>query len=256
MTVNGRTVQGEVESRTLLVDFLRETLSLTGTHVGCDTSQCGACVVHVGGASVKSCAMLALEADGAEVMTVEGLASGGVLHPMQAAFKEHHGLQCGFCTPGMIMSGIDLLGRNADPSEAEVRLAVASFTGSFRQKPPVFSAVKIGGRRAYRLARAGETPEMPPRDVTVHEIDLVAYDWPSVDVSIHCDKGFYVRSLARDLGEALGTGGYYASIRRTAVGPFTLDVATPLDDLPEVITQSDLMTVAQATSLLESAPTD
>ncbi len=121
MTVNGKTVEGEVESRTLLVDFIRETLGLTGTHVGCDTSQCGACVVLVGGASIKSCAMLALEADGAEVMTVEGVASGGVLHPMQAAFHEHHGLQCGFCTPGMIMSGIDLVGRNADPSEAEVR---------------------------------------------------------------------------------------------------------------------------------------
>ena len=121
MTVNGKTVESEVESRTLLVDFIRETLGLTGTHVGCDTSQCGACVVLVGGASIKSCAMLALEADGAEVMTVEGVASGGVLHPMQAAFHEHHGLQCGFCTPGMIMSGIDLVGRNADPSEAEVR---------------------------------------------------------------------------------------------------------------------------------------
>ena len=120
MTVNGRTVEGEVESRTLLVDFIRETLGLTGTHVGCDTSQCGACVVHVGGASVKSCTMLALEADGAEVLTVEGVASGGVLHPMQTAFNEHHGLQCGFCTPGMIMSGIDLVGRIADPSEEEV----------------------------------------------------------------------------------------------------------------------------------------
>ena len=121
MTVNGRTVEGEVESRTLLVDFIRETLGLTGTHVGCDTSQCGACVVHVGGVSVKSCAMLALEADGTEVLTVEGLASEGDLHPMQAAFHEHHGLQCGFCTPGMIMSGIDLVGRNASPSEGEVR---------------------------------------------------------------------------------------------------------------------------------------
>lgn len=121
MTVNGRSVEGEVESRTLLVDFIRETLGLTGTHVGCDTSQCGACVVHVGGASVKSCAMLALEADGAEVLTVEGLTSDGELHPMQAAFHEHHGLQCGFCTPGMIMSGIDLVGRNAAPSEEDVR---------------------------------------------------------------------------------------------------------------------------------------
>lgn len=121
MTVNGRTVQDEVDGRTLLVDFIRETLGLTGTHVGCDTSQCGACVVHVGGFSVKSCTMLAVEAGGAQVTTIEGLASNGVLHPMQAAFKEHHGLQCGFCTPGMIMSGVDLVGRNSDPSEHDVR---------------------------------------------------------------------------------------------------------------------------------------
>ncbi len=121
MTVNGRSFHGEVEGRTLLVEFLRETLGLTGTHVGCDTSQCGACVVHVDGRSVKSCTMLAVEADGAEVTTIEGVASGGSLHPMQAAFKEHHGLQCGFCTPGMVMSGIDLVGRKPSPSESEVR---------------------------------------------------------------------------------------------------------------------------------------
>ncbi len=121
MTVNGRSFHGEVEGRTLLVEFLRETLGLTGTHVGCDTSQCGACVVHVDGRSVKSCTMLAVEADGAEVTTIEGVASDGALHPMQAAFKEHHGLQCGFCTPGMVMSGIDLVGRKPSPSESEVR---------------------------------------------------------------------------------------------------------------------------------------
>ena len=121
LTVNGQAVEGEVEGRTLLVDFIRETLGLTGTHVGCDTSQCGACVVHVGGASVKSCTMLAVEADGADVTTVEGLATNGTLHPMQTAFHEHHGLQCGFCTPGMMLSGIDLVGRNANPSEHEVR---------------------------------------------------------------------------------------------------------------------------------------
>ena len=121
LTVNGRPADGEVEGRTLLVEFIRETLGLTGTHVGCDTSQCGACVVHVNGVSVKSCTMLALEAEGAEVMTVEGLASNGTLHPMQAAFNEHHGLQCGFCTPGMIMSGIDLVARNSSPSEEDVR---------------------------------------------------------------------------------------------------------------------------------------
>jgi len=121
MQVNGQAVSHEVEARTLLVDFLRETLALTGTHVGCDTSQCGACVVHVGGRSVKSCAMLAAEAEGAEVLTIEGVATNGALHPMQAAFKEHHGLQCGFCTPGMVLSGMELVSRNPDPSEGDVR---------------------------------------------------------------------------------------------------------------------------------------
>ena len=121
MQVNGQAVSHQVEGRTLLVDFLRETLALTGTHVGCDTSQCGACVVHVGGASVKSCAMLAAEAEGAEVTTIEGVATNGALHPMQEAFKEHHGLQCGFCTPGMVLSGLDLVSRNPDPSEGDVR---------------------------------------------------------------------------------------------------------------------------------------
>ena len=121
MTVNGKAVSGEVEPRTLLVHFLRETLGLTGTHVGCDTSQCGACVVHVDGRSVKSCTMLAVQADGADVLTIEGLAADGELHPMQAAFREHHGLQCGYCTPGMVMSAIDLVRRNANPTEHEVR---------------------------------------------------------------------------------------------------------------------------------------
>ncbi|WP_421709537.1 (2Fe-2S)-binding protein [Algihabitans sp.] len=121
MTVNGQTVTKEVDPRTLLVQFLRENLSLTGTHVGCDTSQCGACVVHVDGASVKACTMLAAQANGSEVTTIEGLAQNGDLHPMQEAFKEHHGLQCGFCTPGMIMSAVDLLKQNPDPSEHEIR---------------------------------------------------------------------------------------------------------------------------------------
>ena len=121
MTVNGQAASGEVEGRTLLVEFLREQLRLTGTHVGCDTSQCGACVVHVNGKSVKSCTLLAVQADGAEVTTIEGLAKDGELHPMQAAFKEHHGLQCGFCTPGMVMSAVDLLNTNAKPSETEIR---------------------------------------------------------------------------------------------------------------------------------------
>ena len=120
MKVNGKEVTADVEPRTLLVDFLRQNMSLTGTHVGCDTSQCGACVVHVNGNSVKSCTMLALQANGGEVTTIEGLANGE-LHPVQAAFKEHHGLQCGFCTPGMVMSAVDLLSKNARPSESDIR---------------------------------------------------------------------------------------------------------------------------------------
>ena len=121
MSVNGRPASGEVEARTLLVQFLRETLRLTGTHVGCDTSQCGACVVHVNGSSVKSCTMLAVQAEGAEVVTIEGLADGDSLHPMQEAFRNNHGLQCGFCTPGMVMSAVDLVNRNPGATEAEIR---------------------------------------------------------------------------------------------------------------------------------------
>ncbi|MEM7252380.1 MAG: (2Fe-2S)-binding protein [Pseudomonadota bacterium] len=121
MTVNGNAVSGDVEDRTLLVTFLREHLRLTGTHVGCDTSQCGACTVHVDGKSIKSCTMLAAQAEGSSVQTIEGLANGSDLHPMQAAFRENHGLQCGFCTPGMVMSALDLVQNKADPSEREVR---------------------------------------------------------------------------------------------------------------------------------------
>ncbi len=112
MKLNGKAVSGDVEARTLLVDFIRQNLGMTGTHVGCDTSQCGACVVHVNGKAIKSCTALAVACEGADVTTVEGLAKGGDLHAMQAAFKEHHGLQCGFCTPGMIMSAIDIVKRN------------------------------------------------------------------------------------------------------------------------------------------------
>ncbi|MET4807234.1 carbon-monoxide dehydrogenase small subunit [Limibacillus sp. MBR-115] len=121
MKVNGKQVSAEVEPRTLLVSFLRENLRLTGTHVGCDTSQCGSCVVHVNGKSVKACSMLAIQANDTEVTTIEGLAVNGELHPMQAAFREHHGLQCGFCTPGMVMSAVDLLQENPKPSETEIR---------------------------------------------------------------------------------------------------------------------------------------
>jgi carbon-monoxide dehydrogenase small subunit len=122
MTVNGKSVSGEVEGRTLLVQFLRENLRLTGTHVGCDTSQCGACVVHVNGESVKACTILAASADGTSVTTIEGMANAdGSLGVIQQAFQDHHGLQCGFCTPGMVMSAADLLKKNPKPSEHEIR---------------------------------------------------------------------------------------------------------------------------------------
>ena len=121
MTVNGKPVTASVDPRTLLVQFLRENLRLTGTHVGCDTSQCGACVVHVDGKSVKSCTMLAAQAQGAKVTTIEGVATNGKLHPMQEAFRENHGLQCGFCTPGMVMSALDLVQNNPNPNEHDVR---------------------------------------------------------------------------------------------------------------------------------------
>ncbi|MEM6760119.1 MAG: (2Fe-2S)-binding protein [Pseudomonadota bacterium] len=122
ITVNGSAASGDAEGRTLLSSFLRDTLKLTGTHVGCDTSQCGACVVHVDGVAVKSCTMLAVEADGAEVTTIEGMANAdGSLNTIQQAFQDHHGLQCGFCTPGMVMSAASLLKENPHPTEAEVR---------------------------------------------------------------------------------------------------------------------------------------
>ena len=111
MTVNGKAVGGEIDPRTLLVQYLRENLRLTGTHVGCDTSQCGACVVHLDGQAVKACTILALQCEGADILTIEGLATGSELHPMQAAFREHHGLQCGYCTPGMIMTAVDMVQR-------------------------------------------------------------------------------------------------------------------------------------------------
>ena len=124
LEVNGQRRELDVEPRRLLVQVLREDLDLTGTHVGCDTSQCGACTVHVDGQAVKSCTMLAVQADGSAVRTIEGMATDGELHPLQAAFWEKHGLQCGFCTPGMIMAAADLLGRTTEPSDEEIRHAI------------------------------------------------------------------------------------------------------------------------------------
>jgi len=122
MTVNGKAVAAEVEARTLLVDFIREQLNLTGTHVGCDTAQCGACTIHLNGKAAKACNMLALQADGAQILTIEGVAKpDGTLHPMQEAFRTHHGLQCGFCTPGMVMSAIDIAKNHANLTEETIR---------------------------------------------------------------------------------------------------------------------------------------
>ena len=121
LSINGKKISREVEDNTFLSDFLRSQLNLTGTHIVCDTSQCGACVVHLNNVSVKSCTTLTVDCDGAEITTIEGIAKNGKMHPMQEAFKKHHGLQCGFCTPGMIMSAIDLLKKNKNPNEQEIR---------------------------------------------------------------------------------------------------------------------------------------
>ena len=126
LNLNGEPKSSEVEARTLLVDFLRESCGKTGTHVGCDTSQCGACVVHLNGRSVKSCSVLAVQAQGAEVTTIEGLASEGNLHPMQEAFREHHGLQCGFCTPGMVMAVTAMLEKNPNPTSADINAQISN----------------------------------------------------------------------------------------------------------------------------------
>ncbi len=148
VSVNGERHEADVEPRTLLVYFLRETLGLTGTHVGCDTSNCGACTVHLDGVAVKSCTVLAAQADGAEIRTIEGMSHNGALHPLQEAFWSEHGLQCGYCTPGMIMASADLLERNPDPSEHEVREALAGnlcrCTGYHNIVKAVMAAAKDG----------------------------------------------------------------------------------------------------------------
>jgi carbon-monoxide dehydrogenase small subunit len=150
--VNGRAVSGDVEPRTLLVQFLRETLRLTGTHVGCDTSQCGACVVHIDGRAVKSCTTLAVQCQGAEIVTIEGLAVDGELHPMQAAFREHHGLQCGYCTPGMIMSAVDIVNRKgSDLDEHTIR---AELEGNLCRCTGYHNIVKAVAAGAEAMAAA------------------------------------------------------------------------------------------------------
>ena len=152
MQVNGKAVSHEVEERTLLVQFIREVLRLTGTHVGCDTAQCGACTVHVDGRAVKSCNLLAMQAEGASVTTIEGLAEpDGTLHPMQEAFRAEHGLQCGYCTPGMVMSAVDLLRRVPQPTEAQIREQldgnICRCTGYHNIVKAVQAAAALGERR-------------------------------------------------------------------------------------------------------------
>jgi carbon-monoxide dehydrogenase small subunit len=156
MTLNGKQVSADVEPRTLLVQYIREHIGLTGTHVGCDTSQCGACVVHVDARPVKACTMLAVEAEGRDVTTIEGLADGDDLHPMQAAFRQHHGLQCGFCTPGMITRAYRLLQENPDPTEEEIRYGIS---GNLCRCTGYQNIVKAIGAAADQLNAAKEAAE-------------------------------------------------------------------------------------------------
>jgi aerobic carbon-monoxide dehydrogenase small subunit len=161
MTVNGRPVSGDVEPRTLLVHFIRENLALTGTHIGCETSYCGACTVIVDGKTAKSCTILAVQAEGAEILTIEGLAKGDELHPVQEGFWERHGLQCGYCTPGMIMSAVGLLEENASPSETEIRHGIE---GNLCRCTGYHNIVKAIEYAASKMR--GETPE--PAEWEVH----------------------------------------------------------------------------------------
>ena len=155
VTVNGEAHEADVEPRLLLVHFLRDNLGLTGTHVGCDTSNCGACTVHVNGESAKSCTMLAVQADGSTIKTIEGMADGATLHPLQQAFWDQHGLQCGFCTPGMIMTAVDLLDRNPDPTDDEIRHAIE---GNFCRCTGYVNIVKAIKQAAGELTAAESAP--------------------------------------------------------------------------------------------------
>ncbi|HWK46928.1 MAG TPA: (2Fe-2S)-binding protein [Stellaceae bacterium] len=155
LTLNGRRVKRPVEPETLLVEFIRERVGLTGTHIGCDTSQCGACTILVNGQSVKSCTMLAVEAEGAMVTTIEGLAKGNVLHPMQQAFHEEHGLQCGFCTPGMVLSAVDLVQHNPAPSEGEIRHWLEGNICRCTGYTNIVRAVRAGAAAMQRASTGG-----------------------------------------------------------------------------------------------------
>ena len=146
LKVNGRALEADVEARTLLADFLRDHLRLTGTHIGCDTAQCGACTVHLDGRAVKACNLLALQAEGCEVTTIEGITPEGGLHPMQAAFRDHHGLQCGYCTPGMVMSALDLVAREPAPSRERIREALEGNLCRCTGYQNIVTAVEAGAR--------------------------------------------------------------------------------------------------------------
>jgi carbon-monoxide dehydrogenase small subunit len=159
LTVNGRPVTADVDPRTLLVQMLRENLHLTGTHIGCDTSQCGACVVHVDGKAVKSCTTFAVQCQGAEVVTIEGLAKDGKLHPMQEAFREHHGLQCGFCTPGMIMAAVDIVNRKGAVDEATIREELEGNICRCTGYHNIVKAVEAGARAMTGPAPARQAAE-------------------------------------------------------------------------------------------------
>jgi carbon-monoxide dehydrogenase small subunit len=156
MTVNGQQRSGEVEPRTLLVHFIRENLGLTGTHVGCDTSQCGACTIIKDGLAVKSCTLLAVQCDGADIMTIEGLAKDGQLHPIQEGFWEEHGLQCGFCTPGMIMTTYDLLQRNPKPTEAEIRHGIDGNLCRCTGYQHIVKAIQYAANKMQQPTSAGD----------------------------------------------------------------------------------------------------
>jgi len=201
VTVNGRSYQHDVPPRLLLVHYLREYLNLTGAHIGCDTSQCGACVVHLNGQSVKSCTLLAVQADGCDVLTIEGLATNGNYHPMQEGFWEMHGLQCGFCTPGMIMTASALLQRNANPSEAEIRHALEGNLCRCTGYENIVRAVQYAagqgngqgnGQAMHREAKP-ETPETPAelehpqRDNSPSTDPATVEDWQSENAGVSDD---------------------------------------------------------------------
>ncbi len=169
LNVNGKPVAADIEDRTLLVYFLREQLGLTGTHIGCDTSQCGACVVHIDGKAVKSCSLFAVQADGAHVTTIEGLAQDGRLHPVQQAFHEHHGLQCGFCTPGMIMTAVDMIARGAATGRAAIRHELEGNICRCTGYHNIVSAIEAAARQMTAKAEAGPRPDFAPAPKAANE---------------------------------------------------------------------------------------